>query len=579
MALLQPLTGIDDITAKRTIPPVTATGTAVPRTPAPAPVTPAVVPSPAPVTPPAFLPGEDLGPGTGYNQGGTTSAPQSYNTSKLEGFDFAKLNNPAHGTTKYAFARVAQKYDPTPAGLAQLMADPEFQKLGMQSVGNGKFRMPDGSIVDAIRGYTNGGYAWQWGVTPSGTLQSQTSATGGSGGAGGGTSGISTGWNGYIPGYGQPAAGNYDIGSLISDWGLTDEFTDPTTANFEGILNARIQELMAGVSDPARQQYADLLQQFITSMSTADPAISDLISSLQGLAGATEQASPFEQMAPTVAQQHMTQDPTYQAAINTYLQKLSGDPYTGAEWEAYRTNALDPIEADRQAARQRALARVSDQGIDQGSGIAQALLQDVDRGFDQSRAGAQNDLAMARVEDRRGRDREIFDIQGALQELLTNRQLTGLGVADDYYGAMTGRMGLNAQTRGTLADILPARSQQQLGAAERLSGLSGSVRSEEEARRSAAIALQGLLAELPERRLQLALATLGQGEAPGSMVNSLLNLAGMNNASQAMSYNQNANTWSGLSSLLGYLQPLWNKQNTAAGNQTTTYGNTGTGYE
>jgi hypothetical protein len=62
-------------------------------------------------------------------------------------------------------------------------------------------------------------------------------------------------------------------------------------------------------------------------------------------------------------------------------------------------------------------------------------------------------------------------------------------------------------------------------------------------------------------------------------VNSLLNLAGMNNASQAMSYNQNANTWSGLSSLLGYLQPLWNKQNTAAGNQTTTYGNTGTGYE
>jgi len=358
---------------------------------------------------------------------------------------------------------------------------------------------------------------------------------------------------------GTTAPGNYTIPPLTSDWTASDEFTDPTTAGFEDLITARIAELLGGVEDPARQQYAGLLQQFVEMMSTNDPALNDLIGSLQQLAGSTATPGLGESLATKLAPEYMTLDPAYKASADAYLAKLAGDPYTGAEWEAYRTQALDPIEADRTAAKQRALARLSQQGVDPSSGIGQALLAEVDRGFDAMRAGAQGDLAIKRVEDRRERDQEIYEVYTALNALLTNRQLTGVDLGMSATDAQRGRLALGASTYGTLADILPARAAQQLGAAGQLSDLSGSVRGEEETRRSQAIALQGILAELPERRLQLALSTLGQGESPGSMVSSLLGVGGLANATGTQKAMTTANTWSGLSSLLGYLSPLWNK--------------------
>ncbi len=331
------------------------------------------------------------------------------------------------------------------------------------------------------------------------------------------------------------------------------------------MLQQRIDELNNPVSDAARQQYANLLQQYISGLSTADPSITDLIASLQQMATTLGQPGQGEQLAGSLATQYQGLDPEYAKAAQARIAQLQADPYTGAEWEAYRTNALDPIEADRTAAIQRALGNLADRGLNMDSGISQALVGEVNQGFDANRARAQNDLALSRVNQRMARSGEAFDVQTALANMLQGRQLTGLDIARQATADTTGRMGLQAQTYGTLADILPQRSQQQLGAAQSLSQLSGSVRGEEEARRQSAIALQGLLAEMPERRLQLALATLGQGTAPESVINSLMQVAGMANQSQALNNQASQQTWGGLGSLLGYLAPLWSQGSGSAG--------------
>lgn len=545
------LTLQDDETSRRRA--TTPTGTAVPRI---TPTTPAA--PPLPTTPAA--PGT---PGGGENQDWPPPAPLPPTTPPapagptyaLEGFDSTKLANPAHTTLKYTFARLAQKYPPTPTGLSQLMQDPEFQKLGIQSVGNGNFRLPDGTIVDAIRGYNAGGYAWQWAPLTGGTTGATGTGTGGYGTGGYGTgSGSGSDWSGYIPGMGS-YAGDYGIPGFGTLPG-TSEFTDPTTANFETVLNRRIQELLNPVNDSARQQYANLLQQQVSALSMADPAITDLINSLQQLGATTRDPSQAEITAGNLGMNFQQQDPAFLAQAQQRIGQLRQDPYTGAEWEAYRTHALDPIEADRTAAQQRALARISDQGIDPSSGIAQALQAETDRGFDQSRAQAQNQLALSRVAEREKRQGQAFDIESALANLLQQRQLTGLDLLGQSSDRTFERMGLGAQTYGALADIMPARTAQQLQGAETLSNLSQSVRQEEEARRAQAITLQGLLAELPERRLQLALATLGQGEAPSSLSNSLLALAGLSDRNAQVSQQQGMQGWSGLGSLLGYLANL-----------------------
>jgi hypothetical protein len=45
------------------------------------------------------------------------------------------------------------------------MQDPEFARLGFQSIGNGNIRLPNGEVVDVMRGFQSGGQAWQWGTS------------------------------------------------------------------------------------------------------------------------------------------------------------------------------------------------------------------------------------------------------------------------------------------------------------------------------------------------------------------------------------------------------------------------------
>jgi hypothetical protein len=519
--------------------------------------------------------------------------------STLDGFDHNKLANPNHMTIKYQLGRLFARYPPTPAGMEALVKDPDFQRLGVQAVGGGNIRLSDGTVVDVIQKFQQGGGRWWWGYpdattgttpTPGGTAPGGTSPGGtypGGTGATPGSAGYSwngetwvdnaTGyiWNGsawvpvaggassYVPGMGTTAPGSYDIPGYGSDV-TSSEFTDPTTANLESLLNWRINELINPINDPARQQYADLIQQYIQSLSQTDPAITNLIGSLESQAKNYLTHSAFETIGNEEISRLAGLDPQYQAAANKRLGQLEADPYTGAEWEMYRTATLDPIERDRTAARDRALAEISARGFDPQSGIAQQMLREVDRAFDENRAREQGNLGRARVEQRMARQGEAFDAQTAMDALLNSRRTQRTDLAQTLADWTANRGERAAQLYGTLAEIPTARAQQQLQGAQTLDALSQSVRGEEQSRRSEALALQGLLAELPERRLQLALATLGEGSTPESMMNSLAQLAGLSNQRQATSAAQSQANWTGIGSLASLIGSLFNKPNTQA---------------
>lgn len=493
----------------------------------------------------------------------------------LEGFEHTKLADSAHATVKYKVGRLMAKYPPTAAGLAALVADPEFKGLGIQSLGNGNLKLPDGTVIDAIRGFQQGGQGWQWGVVdPNAAATPTPTGTGNYTWNGSNWVDNATGyiWNGsawvpvpggagsVVPGMGTTAVGDYGIPGT-GTYTTSDEFTDPTTANLEALLNFRVNELNTTVNDPARQQYADLLQQYITSLSETDPALTNLVGSLESQAQNYLTPSAFESIGNEEISRLATLDPTYRAAADQRLSQLQSDPYTGAEWEMYRTGVLDPIEQDRKAAQDRAMAEMSQRGIDPSSGIGQQMLLEVNRQFDQSRAVEQGNLGRARVEQRQANQAEAFNVQTALEALLNSRRSQRTDLAQTLADWTANRGERATQLYGTLAEIPTARAQQQLQGAQTLESLSQSVRGEEQSRRSEALALQGLLAELPERRLQLALATLGQGSTPESMMGSLTSLASLSNQRAATQAAQSQANWTGMGSLAQILASLYQGTN------------------
>lgn len=114
------------------------------------------------------------------------------------------------------------------------------------------------------------------------------------------------------------------------------------------------------------------------------------------------------------------------------LGRLQETPYTGREAEVLRTRALEPIEQDRQAARQRALARISQAGYLPTSGVAQELLNQLETGYDVSRAQSQNQLAYQQIAEERAREQEALSLVSLLQQLPTMAQqqaLAAVGLA------------------------------------------------------------------------------------------------------------------------------------------------------
>lgn len=371
------------------------------------------------------------------------------------------------------FASLRAGKPPTPAQLIAL--EPTLNKYGVKVLRNargtaGKIQLPDGSIVDVIIGADRGGLDWSW----------QT-GDGGGGGTGAGTT----------PGAPKPTIGTVpgiNIGQLPN------QFNNPDSAYLEDFIRQYLGELTQGVDDPFRDQYAALLQ-----------------GRTDDLAGGTDRLNQLL------------------AYLDQRAKELQTPGYTGAEKEIIRTDALDPIERDRQAARQRMLARLSERGLTPDSGIAQQALLLVDNEFDAMRAEAQRTIA-----------------------------LNELGRRDDRANQALGLM-----TTGV--DVTDAKQREALDTANALFGLSQGVRDETTARRDKALSLIGILQQMPYEALQAALATLGQGESPSGVMNSLLQIAELNNQKALIKQSKSSSFWSGMGSLAALLSQSQSKGGSGGG--------------
>lgn len=307
-------------------------------------------------------------------------------------------------------------------------------------------------------------YAARRPVTPT------TDGTGGGnvGGTGGGNGGVTNGP--YTP----PSTG----GGAPSGMPGT-QYNDPHTQYLEQLMQQMIQSRMTPVNDPNRAMYEQLLKQRGDALGQAEPQ-------LQKLMGYLEQRQ----------------------------KDLQGNGYTGAEGEAIRTGALDPIETDRQAARKRVMERLSARGLTPDSGIAQQALLEVDKAFDAMRGQTQTALTTNDLARREGRKQR-------------------------------------AETIGAqLVDIPQARSREQLDVFGALNQLSQLARQEDESREREAVGYGGALADLGPQRLQLAMQAAGMGGNPASMGSLLTQMAGLNqNAALYGQQNQNAK-WSALGTVL-----------------------------
>jgi hypothetical protein len=90
--------------------------------------------------------------------------------------------------------------------------------------------------------------------------------------------------------------------------------------------------------------------------------------------------------------------------LTSQFQDLSTNPgYNPAEQAMLHTQAFEPIEANRQASKQRATERSAARGFAPSSGLMELDLRDIERAADQQRTVAGRDLAIAGL-DRRDRD-------------------------------------------------------------------------------------------------------------------------------------------------------------------------------
>lgn len=262
----------------------------------------------------------------------------------------------------------------------------------------------------------------------------------------------------------------------------SNQYSDAYTALLEQLMKARMSSLQQPVNDPYRAAYMQAMQQRADALGQGNAQLDQLTG---------------------------------------YLQKrytdLQGPGYTGAENEVIRTGALDPIERDRQAARQQVITRLAQRNIRPGSGVYEAALQEVDKQFNAMRGTTQTQLGaneLARREDRNSRAQTIA---------------------------------------GQLADIPDARAREQLDVFSALNNLSQTARSEDEARQREALQYGGVLSDLGPQRLQLAMQAAGMGGNPESLGGLLTNVAQLNQTGQAYNAQNSNGMWSGLGQLAAIL--------------------------
>lgn len=266
-------------------------------------------------------------------------------------------------------------------------------------------------------------------------------------------------------------------------------FTDPYTALFERLAQNRIASLSQPFHDPGFSDVVNLIRgsvgQAMSPMalnlpSLRLPQVSAPMVSIPDRVAAPSVSIPAPVSAPTVsipsaiAAPQIAALPTIpdlpQVALpqvafptvnfttdNPWLQQfaehsqkriaeLQQEPFSAQEEDRYRTRALERIEADRAASRQRALEDAARRGVGESSGVIQERFRDVDRSADTNRAVAERDLAIFQAEERQRRR----DLATQVSQLLA---AMGQGEAARELQAQMAAEQINSQMRQSAASL------------------------------------------------------------------------------------------------------------------------------
>lgn len=115
------------------------------------------------------------------------------------------------------------------------------------------------------------------------------------------------------------------------------------------------------------------------------------------------------------------QNPDFEPAVTqlrSYLARLQGPAYTPAQTDLIKTQTLDPLERQRQAARQQVVQRLAARGITPSSGIVERALEDVDQQFNQLRTQTEAGFARGAI----GLERENAERAAQLAPFITQFQ-------------------------------------------------------------------------------------------------------------------------------------------------------------
>jgi hypothetical protein len=355
--------------------------------------------------------------------------------------------------------------------------------------------------------------------------------------AGGGSSGLPPGGAPGLGGIGGQLGGSQGV-----DFGITGPYgyDDPSTQQLEEFLRLLIDDKTNPIDDPAREDYARVLKQRFESLiapgAGQNQASQDLDRQLQeAIASLTSSPLPTNTAATD-----------YDAQLRAAIEGLMNPALTANDRARLENRALEPMEADRQAAIQRSKERLGAMGHGKTSGTFVEAFDLVDRDFDRRRGEVQRDLAIYEREQDNARRREALgygaertDVQGREIERQRAEQAERRREALSYGSE---RRNLHASE----LDRETGRYGQALTMAEALSNLSGQQRSEQDARMREALTYVSLFPEMDERRLRLAMETLGLSSGmanPSSIFSTLSNLSAQANAAAAQGRQENAAFW------------------------------------
>jgi hypothetical protein len=189
--------------------------------------------------------------------------------------------------------------------------------------------------------------------------------------------------------------------------------------------------------DPLLQGYIDFGHQAmnrLTGPQGIHPALQAAIDALTRMSSGGTPHMDMSYLAP------------FQAAVDKRQAQIDKPGWSSQQQDILRTQVSDPLMAERDAARQRVLEHLAQQGITPESGIAQQALMDTDRQFQQSRTTGERDLATREMAQEEARQQEGVSIHQMLASL-------GLSGAEaDLQGQIAGR-GQSISAAGALGNI------------------------------------------------------------------------------------------------------------------------------